>query len=420
MPMLCRYALLTTLALALPCRAEWSVTPAGAVTLDGSALPAATFAEMSGIGHFSGSRYYVVQDSGAQVIGIDVTFAAGSLTQAQAAEVYPLSSSLDYEGIAAGLSEPLLFVSEEGGPGVLEINRDTGQQVRSLTIPAVFANRRGNRGFESLDRVGDVLWTANEEALTVDGPVATTSAGSTVRLLKLDAVSGEPLAQYAYNVEPIHTSGFSSQSGLSDLLIAPDGRLITLERSFAGLANPAYLSRIYEVDLTGATDISQAAFDSGLIGQTYTPASKRLLWSGSIGAAGQNLEGLALGPQAADGSWDLLGVVDDGAGGDPYSGNTVVGFRLAPSTPQVEGDYNGDGQVDTADYDTWRRAYGLSYTAGQGADGNGDGVVNAADYAVWRDALTATESAAHGQAPEPTAAVLALMVTGVGLMKPRS
>ncbi|TWT32284.1 hypothetical protein KOR34_40460 [Posidoniimonas corsicana] len=393
---------------AAPARAEWAVSPAGAVTLDGGDFPGVTFAEMSGVTHVGGARFDVVQDSGGRVLGVDVTFEGGVLTQAAAAAVYPLTAAMDYEGIAAGANDATFFLSEENSPGVREVDRATGAVVRALSIPAVFASQRGNRGFESLARQGPTLWTANEEALTVDGPAASTSSGSTVRLLRLDIESGAPVAQHAYQVEPIHANGLLSQSGLSDLLVAPDGRLIALERSFAGLASPAYLSRIYELDLAGATDISQGALADGLSGQTYTPVGKRLLWSGSVGAAGQNLEGLALGPQLADGSWQLVGVVDNGSGSDPYSGNTVVGFTLSPVTPQVPGDYNGDGTIDQGDYAAWRRAFGLGHAAGLGADGNGDGVVDAADYTVWRDALSAGGAAPSASpAPEPTAGLLA-------------
>jgi hypothetical protein len=110
---------------------------------------------------------------------------------------------------------------------------------------------------------------------------------------------------------------------LSDLVALPDGRVLALERSLASSLTP-FQSRIYELDFTGATDVSSLA---GLIGQTYTPVSKRLLWSGqAAGGFGQNLEGLALGPQLSNGNWSLLGIVDDG---DPLSNNTLVAFELS-------------------------------------------------------------------------------------------
>jgi len=71
-----------------------------------------------------------------------------------------------------------------------------------LPVPAVFANLRPNFGFESLARRfdGAVIWTANEEALTVDGPLSTTTTGSTVRLLRYtrDAAGYSAGPQHAY------------------------------------------------------------------------------------------------------------------------------------------------------------------------------------------------------------------------------
>ena len=44
-----------------------------------------------------------------------------------------------------------------------------------------------------------------------------------------------------------------------------------------------FQNRLYEVDFAGATDVS--VFPSGLIGKTYTPVAKQLLWLGDVGNA---------------------------------------------------------------------------------------------------------------------------------------
>jgi rhamnogalacturonan endolyase len=62
-----------------------------------------------------------------------------------------------------------------------------------------------------------------------------------------------------------------------------------------------------------------------------------------------------------------------------------------PTTPQIytvqfnptlAGDYNGDSQVDTADYVVWRKSVGQS-GVGLPADGDGDGTIGDGDYTVW-------------------------------------
>lgn len=58
---------------------------------------------------------------------------------------------------------------------------------------------------------------------------------------------------------------------------------------------------------------------------------------------------------------------------DLSHGNSVIGGQ---------GDFNGDGQVDAADYTLWRDNY-LGDEATIGHRGDGDGQVDADDYAVW-------------------------------------
>lgn len=68
-----------------------------------------------------------------------------------------------------------------------------------------------------------------------------------------------------------------------------------------------------------------------------------------------------------------------------YSGQFLTDAIVAfDSVGGLPGDYDGDGDVDTADYATWRSSYGANGT-GLPADGNSDGLVNAADYTIWRD-----------------------------------
>jgi hypothetical protein len=254
------------------------------------------------------------------------------------------------------------------------------------------------------------MWTANEEALTVDGAVSTSSVGSTVRLLRLDVAGNTVTAgvQYAYQVDPIHgTSTLGSpRSGLSDLVYMPDGTLLALERSVV-VDTPIFLNRIFEINFAGATDVSVGALGNGLTGQSYTPASKQLLWSGAADAsAGQNLEGLALGPRLANGSWVLLGVVDDGFNGttdaDTLSNNTVVAFT---ATANPSADFDEDGDVDGDDFLRWQQNLGKTVGAfhSQG-DADRDGDVDAADLARWKTHYhgAPTESASSS-APEPDA-----------------
>jgi hypothetical protein len=58
-----------------------------------------------------------------------------------------------------------------------------------------------------------------------------------------------------------------------------------------------------------------------------------------------------------------------------------TGFpQLIP--PSLPGDYNGNGEVDAADYVVWRSALGSA--SDLAADGNGNGIIDSGDYDVWR------------------------------------
>jgi hypothetical protein len=397
------------------------------LTINTTAVPG--MMELSGAAYrapLGGSSHqlYAVQDSGNQLVTLTVGLAAnGALTSAAASATQTLAPGYDFEGMALGPAGSV-FVAEESTPAIRRYDEATGAALATLGMPPVYANNRANFAFESLTRApdGSTYWTANEEALNPDGSLSTTSQGTTVRLQRFsyDAAGTLTLGpQYAYAVDPIHvgtSTDSRTRSGLVDLVALPDSTLLVLERSLGisgvvfGVPLYQYEDRIYRVTFAGATDISQSPLNSGLIGQSYAPVSKTLLWKGQVGGGfGQNMEGLALGPQLAGGDWSLLGVVDNGGGSDPLSANTLAAFSLAPS---VAGDFNGDGLVGSADYVVWRKGLGTTFTQ--------------ADYNVWRahfgqTAGSGASTIAHAPVPEPsTLIMLILAAPGWSLLRRRS
>lgn len=357
--------------------------PASATDQTGRSFTIAGLSGLTYAGEVAGAgRWWAVMDNSDSLIELSVTLGSdGRIVSATVLRGLRLADVRDFEDIAwAPAPAPTVLLAEEGSPEVREYRVSDGGLVRTLPRPAVFAQRRANFGFESLSRRADgsVIWTANEEALTPDGPLSTSALGTTVRLLRYDVAAGvaTPAAQFAYACQPLHGSSISgARSGLSALMALPDGRLVALERSFA-LGATLFQSRVYELTLTGATDVSGLP---GLIGQSYTPVSKRLMLQASF----NNLEGLALGPRldagGGTGRWSVLGIVDDG---DPISVNQLVAFELTGDIePPCAADFNGDGFLDFFDFDDFVVCFeGGACPPGRSGDFNGDGFADFFDY----------------------------------------
>ena len=79
--------------------------------------------------------------------------------------------------------------------------------------------------------------------------------------------------------------------------------------------------------------------------------------------------------------------------------------RFASVSGLVEGDFNGDGEVDAADYTVWRDSLGERYSQ--------------VDYPIWADNYGFSSSSTSNTlaVPEPSAALLILLATaGVSLV----
>jgi prepilin-type N-terminal cleavage/methylation domain-containing protein/prepilin-type processing-associated H-X9-DG protein len=95
----------------------------------------------------------------------------------------------------------------------------------------------------------------------------------------------------------------------------------------------------------------------------------------------------------------------------------TIDYEIRDPTGDTPGDYDGNGDVEMADYERWREAFGDNLAE---VDGNGNGVVDAADYVIWRKMFGAAGgggAASVGGVPEPTTAasgLLGLILLGAG------
>jgi hypothetical protein len=262
------------------------------------------------------------------------------VTTLKNAEGQPFAKgTIDPEGIALTPRQSV-FISSEGvtkdgvNPFVNEFDLATGEQRSVLSIPDRFLPKSGenptgirdNQGFESLtlSAVGFAsgqqlepfrLFTANESALAQDlppnfPPDTLPPVSAPVRVLHYlvgeEAASTMLISEHVYLLDQPPPE--AQNQGLTELLVLDQaGHFLSLERSFGA----GFGAKLFQIAMGGANDTSGfEAFPEGIGG--ITPIRKELLLNlAELGIPLDNLEGMTLGPQLADGTQTLLLVSDD-------------------------------------------------------------------------------------------------------------
>ena len=248
--------------------------------------------------------------------------------------------SLDPEGIT--FTGNSVFVSSEGdverqiNPFIKEFSLD-GKLLKTLAIPELFLpddkgtkGIRNNLSFESLTLTPDrkYLFTATENALVQDGAVVSLETGSPCRILRYDAVSGNPEASFLYITEPLPAGanpvGKLTTNGLADLLAIDDNRLLSLERAFS--LETGTTIRIFEISLEKGDRIEGLESLKSRLSEV-SPAQKRLLLDlETLKIPLDNIEGLTFGPALADASRGLILVSDNNF--SPLQETQILGFQI--------------------------------------------------------------------------------------------
>ncbi len=279
-------------------------------------VPGIGNAELSGITWAGGTRYFAVDDGRSRLFPLEVTLddTRGTIERVEAGEFVTLKGAHDIEGIAWRQRERSVLVTDEAVHELREYDPSSGQLRRTLPLPPLFAGRiRKNQGFEGIAIApdGKSAWIANEGPLRLDGATAGALRGGLVRLQRLDG-QFEAAGQWAYRTEP--GIGFV---GVVDVLAAPGGELLVLERALTG---GGFSARVFRVAFENATDVS--GIERLRNRDDFRTVRKVKLWERSGGF--QNFEGLALGPELAIGGRLVLLVSD----GNDQSQPALLPLRL--------------------------------------------------------------------------------------------
>ena len=221
----------------------------------------------------------------------------------------PNNARLDPESVRVAKDGKSIFVSDEYGPYVYQIDRATGRRIRSYALPA-------NLAVTHLSAVGDAEISGNTVgrvankgmeglAITPDGKTLVgimqapleQDAARNLRIVTIDIATGAT-HEYAYML----TTG----SGVSEIVALNDHQFLVDERDGKGLGDGsnAKVKQVFKIDLDGAQDVTAL---SGDLSAQAVPKSLVLDAVAVLGANGiapaqipAKIEGMAFGADEVD------------------------------------------------------------------------------------------------------------------------
>ena len=158
---------------------------------------------------------------------------------------------------------------------------------------------------------GQALWAAMEGPLKQDRLSSDNDQGALVRLTLLTR-TGETIRQKAYEVDPVIASrrNRAADSGVSEVLMLDDQRMLVLERAGLQTESGAFVfrTRLYCADLNTGDDIQGL---ERLAGRRSRPVAKRLIADLAEVGLAYNFEGMSWGPKLSDDRASLVFVSDN-------------------------------------------------------------------------------------------------------------
>ncbi len=213
------------------------------------------------------------------------------------------------------------------------------------TLPAVYAKRRANRGFEAIayDSTEQIIYAFIQTPL-YNPDASTRNNSDVIRIIGVDT-SGTAVAEYVYLLERNRDSGFSlgRVDKIGDACYIGNKKFIVLERDSSVPGQNNGKKYVYTIDLNGATNIIGTPLSEKTVSTGPDDKTLEMMTADDLFAAGVqpvfklktlNLpsigylpsdkpEGLALLP---NGSFAVLNDNDFGLAGAGVSDNSVLGI----------------------------------------------------------------------------------------------
>ncbi|WP_394842897.1 esterase-like activity of phytase family protein [Pendulispora brunnea] len=240
----------------------------------------------------------------------------------------------DGEGLVRTSDGSFFVIANERAPAVAKFDAH-GVFIEKVEMPEHYSRQAPNKGLESLSLSPDerYLFTANEGSLLSDGPPATKTRGTLVRILRRELASSKD-EEFAYRTEPLG-GGKGGDMGVSELAAISGDDLLVLERGFQhGYGNTV---RVFRVNLAGAKNV----IDVPSLDDSVVTLEKTLVLDvGNLQCSGathrgpernpvlENFEAMTIGPVLPDGRRLLFLTSDDNGRSDQVPRIVIVAVKL--------------------------------------------------------------------------------------------
>ena len=217
----------------------------------------------------------------------------------------PNNARFDPESIRVSNDGMSVFISDEYGPYVYQFDRTTGQRVKSFQLPA-------NLCVSNLSSQGSVEISANTSGRAankgMEGLAITPNGKTLVGIMQAELIQDPKNLLRIVTIDiatgATHEHGYvlTTGSGVSDIVAINDHQFLIDERDGKGLGDgsAAAVKQLFEIDLNGATDITNlngAAAKNAAVGKRLVLDLVKVLNANGIASTQipAKIEGLAFG-----------------------------------------------------------------------------------------------------------------------------